>query len=374
MYEVKATLLSIPIAAVIGLALVGTTPIASASATPTSSSCNSNPYTQSPMALTACGDQVSLLDSVTTLPDGGSSYNYQIPGGNDVTLSFLTPPKDFDPGTASTSELSLYGFSPRPSGMDVTALTSWTADADKRSYVTPPSFVASDPASSDSANDDPIWSGYMNDQVGVSYTEAQSVFNETTIGSSRCTYTAESTWAGLGGKFGDGNLAQAGTQLFTPSNWTGSGEAGENQAWIELAGNTQEGYFSEPPIPAPVYATEGQQFLADVYYLGTNLTIGGTYYSGDVFQFLLENVYTGKATVGYENTGSVGWYNGQSAEFIAERPKYNGISGADQNLTNFQRCGFDQAFTDGKAVGALPWWQWNMQNVSTGDIQQDTCN
>lgn len=124
----KATLLSVPVAVLTGLILLGTTLIAVASVTPS-------------------GAQVSPLSSVTTFPDGGSSYNYQISGGNDVTLSFRTPPEDFDPSTASASELALYGFPPRPSAADAAALAIWTAQADRRSYATPPNYVTSNPAS-----------------------------------------------------------------------------------------------------------------------------------------------------------------------------------------------------------------------------------
>ena len=62
--------------------------------------------------------------SITSLPDGGISYNYAMEDG--TTCSTLVPPKNFKPLTATDDQLKQYGFPTRPT--DPTQLTQWTAD------------------------------------------------------------------------------------------------------------------------------------------------------------------------------------------------------------------------------------------------------
>jgi hypothetical protein len=333
-----------------------------------STGCTGSVYSMSAVGAQNCGYSTYPVLDVKPTDDGGSFTTYHGPGGTYISVA--TPPSNFDPGTATAADLSLYGFQARPSSTSA-SLADWLTAATHRNYAAAPAFMAAQPGLSNSAssctisgNDDCQWAGYMVDKSGHTFTTTNAVYNEPIVGSSSCSTTVESTWAGLGGygNWGPGNdLAQDGTMDFKPSNGS------QDEAWFELV-SSNSGWFSENAVFANVWATEGQEFDAITQYLGANVTINNQYYSGDTYEFYLENLYTGSATVVYQNTGMTGWENGTSAEFIAERPQWGGVNSWNQMVTNVQSFGFDSAVADGQYYSSWPWWEWIMVNYgNTGD-------
>lgn len=345
-----------------------------ASTTSVTQPCSSNPYAESTaQAAISCGYGVFPLVRTIMTSDGGVAHIYRT--SSTTTAMELTPPASFDPITASAQELNLYGFSPRPTSTDSAALATWESAAQKRRYAPAPPFLAFRPGTSSSpcpytGNSACTWSGYMDNAqaAGTTFLQEAAVFNEPIVSNvSGCSPNNGTTWGGIGGVFGNTNLAQDGTQIMEPST------SGQDQAWYDLATySPSSGWFWMNMAPIPVYATEGQPFEANSQYYGTDVWINGTWFGGDTFQFYLQNLYTGSGQVWYQSTGQVNWLNGTTAEFIVERPLTGGVPGQNIRLTDGNTFGFDQAYVDGTGVGGWPWWQWNMVNLShTGDVLEE---
>ncbi|HYM95780.1 MAG TPA: G1 family glutamic endopeptidase [Candidatus Sulfotelmatobacter sp.] len=181
------------------------------------------------------------------------------------------------------------------------------------------------------------WSGYVATSSSRSaYSSAETVYNEPQALSTPCSNNAAVTWAGLGG-YTTGTLAQDGTGINTPG-------LGQHQAWSEILPD-------QPYIqPQPLYGHAGYGFIAEVNLLG----------GGGGFNFYMYDRYTGYGLSYQEFTNS---YDASSADFIVERPTYNGKW---MNLTNFAYLNFLDAWVNGNqpsnGVGHYPNDNVNMVN------------
>jgi len=324
----------------------------------TASCAGRNPYAVSAATDQICGLIVSPMTGVTTLSDGGKAYHYTV--GNQSVEQLVppsTPPSGFNPLTASSLQLALDGYPPKPPAATPAQLQSWVQSIDHSHSVAPTSFLVSDPNAMLGGGNSDNWSGYSDtSSSNTAYSSSDATFNEPTIGASTCLQNSEATWSGLGGAAGgDDGLAQDGTMI-----GQGSGNAyEENQAFWELLPNSA--------TFVNLIATAGQPFRAYTKFLG----YGASSPWPASFQFYLVNKYTG-ASYDYIDTtpGSPGqwpdgtwhnYYDGSAADYIGEAPLSNGVI---QPLTNFQSFGFSSAYTNGEGIKTLPWYQWNLNNAS----------
>ncbi len=291
-----------------GVALVFSLVITPAGAVSTPLHCNSSfdPYAYTQAAVSACGYRTFPLLAVNALPGGGSSYDYRV---NGARVRFYVAPKGFDPSTATAAKLNEYGFPPRPTHADAAALSRWQAQMEAwKGAVTPPPFLSETHVSNDSVTS-PNWSGYAVTGSAGTYTHAEAWFIEPQYYSSRCSTNAESTWAGLGGYYGD-DLGQDGTAHNEPG-------LGDGQAWWEIV----PGYNA---VPVNLYGHYPYQFDASVRWLG------------NAYRFYMYD-YDSGTTVALDVGSST--YSGDSAEAIAERPT---INKSYSNLSNFETLVFTQ--------------------------------
>lgn len=138
----KALTRGVPsLCAAAGVAMVLAAASATATAAPISAppDCNSsyNPYDYTPAALQECGVKTFPLTSVTDLPGGGATYNYDM--GHGVVAHMTMPPAGFDALTASDAQLAEYGFPARPT--DPAQLATWEQAMSHVTVAAPPPFL-----------------------------------------------------------------------------------------------------------------------------------------------------------------------------------------------------------------------------------------
>lgn len=331
------------VAAVIGVTQVGSNAAASTSACAPLTDF----YAATPAQLQSCDLGEVPLSSTTTLPGGGTSYNYTLSDGQ--TYSVVQPPTGFDPSTASAAENAAYGVPPEPSALSP-GYATWKTLADgnyapvqKRSYLVvadqpisrpQPSPGTSTNGSVSSSN----WAGYS--QSGSGWTETQVAYVEPYLGSTSCSNPQVSFWAGIGDQ--SNALGQTGTA---------SGEDGGalHQVWFE----NLPGGAAFPGVTAPA----GNSVIDNVQYNGSNSWTYTVAVNGQ------NHVFRG-----------TGGYDGSVVEAITERPD-------GTPLLNFQSI--SMAANVGRSLGVMnPNTQWNMTGyattgpISQGDftITQNHCN
>jgi alpha-tubulin suppressor-like RCC1 family protein len=320
---------------------------------------NAEPYTATPAVRQACGVRLLPQRSTTSLPYGGTQYNYEEPNGRTVSLT--VPPASFDAATASPHELEVYGVPPEPSPSSP-EYPKWKAMIEKgidfapapaRLAQAPHPMPGASPLGTNgpltSAPEEPAhqgatgsqnitatsgnWSGYFNYGGHGGYTHATAyIYEPSNHGNSCGNNVASSTWGGIGGTPYNPNLAQAGTDQ-------GTHGLGENAAWFEVLPEAEKA--SVPPI----HATSGAWFEADTQYKG----------NGE-FSFYFYNFKTHATARGIEYGG----FEGRVAEFILERK-------APYDLTNVGTVPF-QGFTNGTAFGADPTERIVMENHETHKV------
>lgn len=273
-----------------------------------------NPYHYSAAADAAYGLSVFPREKTVSLSDGGTSYYYNVDGLQTV---YNVPPKGFNFSTATSAELKRYGIPAKPTNPK--ALASWNNMLSNLHLVTPPPFIAVSKMTSYTSTSS-NWSGWeAYSSSSSAYTTAEINYVEPTLYSSSCSSNAESSWTGLGGDPNGEPLAQDGTA---------AGNAlvgiGQHQSWSEVLPQ-QTGMVAQT-----VDATPGQQFIAYTGYTG-----------GNDFTFYLDNVYTGYGTT---FSVSADGYYGATADFIIERPTYNG---SFANLSNFGTWTVNYAWVNG---------------------------
>lgn len=304
-------------------------------------------YAASAVALQACGLAQIPLSSVSSLPGGGSAYNYVLPDGQ--TYSMVQPPAGFKPQTASAEEDAAYGVPPAPSPQSA-GYAAWQlltngdyAPVPQRPYLvvgqplSQPQTSAADGSSSTNTNNyNSTWAGHSNG--GTGWKEVQVTYTEPTLGPTGCSSPQVSFWSGIGDQANA--LGQTGTA---------SGEDGLlHQVWFE----NLPGGAAFPGVTAP----KGSTVIANTYYDGNDRWT----YSVDVNG--VNNIYYG-----------TGGYDGSIAEAITERP-----DGAP--LMNFNEVHmFAQVGLDLNAMA--PGTEWVMtgyattSDISSGDftVTQNNC-
>ncbi len=218
-----------------------------ASTTPSPNCVGIDTYAVSEEELTACGDEVAPLTSVTADPIVGdvvTDYNYDVYGRTDT---LTVPSSSFDPLTVSNLVLERLGVPDRPSETDSSAYNAWVSrygSLSAASWATPPPYdvIATAAPSAGGTEYSPIWVGYF-DSPGSNITESGAVWPEPTPHSSGCQDDAIFTWAGLSG-INVITLEQAGTAY-------GVAGIGNHQGWSE--------FLPDQPsvIPRNIYATGG---------------------------------------------------------------------------------------------------------------------
>jgi hypothetical protein len=307
---------------------------------------NSDPYTASASVLEACHTRVIPLTSVTSLPYGGSQYNYTQPNGEVMSLTL--PPPSFNAATASASERETFGIPPEPPA-NSPEYGKWKAMiANGVHFVTPPPALDEVPnstasgegaltnGSSELASSIPagtvagkqhIWSGDMDWHGEGKFTHSTIYYVEPYV-KENCPDeepVAAFIWDGIGGWYNE-NLGQDGTAL-------GVTGIGHDQAWWEVLPE-------EPPKPEeegvkpvlPLYATPGKEFLADTEYKGSR-KYSFYFYSWEHGESAHA---TGEALPGKEVDANVN-------DFIVERP-------LGKSLIDFGSVEM-QGYTNGKAFG-----------------------
>jgi hypothetical protein len=256
-------------------------------------------------------------------------------GTSKGAMKVTVPPAGFDPLAASASRLRRYGFPPRPS--EPTALQRWKELYPKSGidYVVPdmcqttlpvthkPHWTGNDGAASPLVSLPPSdnWSGGIAQQAAgnPSFTFADVKWTEPTFSASCPTMSGYTIWSGLGGYNSgtNGGLLQAGVD-----NLGGTGP-NSDYAWWEALNNNPATTLPEQVITNfPVSA--GDQVQSVTYYSRPDITVS----------FQLYNVTKNKlVTLGpwhaiVDQNGDVqgtadSYYDGSTAELIAERPSYN---------------------------------------------------
>jgi hypothetical protein len=291
--------------------------------------CNSSfdPYKYTQAQVQACGYSTYSMLAGSDLAGGGSSVEYNIKG---ATVKELIPPAGFQPETATAAQLDEYGFPPRPS--DPAQLAQWQKEMSLWKGAAPPAPFLTETHTQVTADTvtHPIWAGYaVTAEPGSisAFSHVEGWYIEPQMGPSRCSSTAEVSWAGLGGyydPYNGGWLAQNGTGWGVPG-------LGAHQAWWEIVPTNDI-------IPVPNYfGTAGAEFDASV-----RVVSGG-------FRFWFLNYATGVSTA--FNRPFTGATNSLSAEVVIERPS---INGTPSNLANFQTFSVFQseAWINGNTAGS----------------------
>jgi len=299
---------------------------------------NSDPYRASAEVRQVCGTRGLPERSTTSLPYGGTQYNYEQPNGQIVSLT--VPPSSFDASTASPAELETFGIPPEPP-VGSSEYPKWKAMIRKGiHFITPPAVLYAVPEeSSTSASEAAIpllggsaglaspstastaapssnWSGYFDWNGKGTFTHSTGYFVEPSEHTPICEKQGSFVWAGIGGWYNE-HLGQDGTAQ-------GATGIGNHQAWWEvLPESPEEGVKAIMP---ELYGSPGHWFEADTQYKG-----------GNEYSFYVYNYANGKAG---HATGK-GSPDANVNDFIVERP-------LGDSLFNFHSVAF-QGFTNGKA-------------------------
>jgi hypothetical protein len=257
-----------------------------------------------------------------------SAYGHWVNDPNNIaTPAFVydLPPASFNPLTASDFEIEQWGLPPRPSITNATAYARWKKMVTS-TRVTPvlkftnvyhgPARGAKmgAPTKNASAGSSENWSGFVASEANGTFSHNNSeVLLEYTIpaiypasGSCSSATYASSQWAGFDG-WTSGDVLQAGTE-------TNCGNS--DYAWYEWYP------FAETELSLSVGAGDFMQL--DVYYT-TSSPYGHA---------VLLNEVTHQSTVVGFNPPAGTTYEGNSAEWIVERPTINGSLADLPNYAN----------------------------------------
>ena len=261
--------------------------------------------------------QVVYYSAKQELSDGGTRYIFNI---NGVENTLHVPPDGFSPVTATAAQLSEYGFPARPT--DVTKLAEWQTQwssfkyrrpvaeptitvrpSPEKTNVASSSIETTDtgtsiikPAIEDGQITENNWSGYMDVAPGE-----DSEFDNVSGRFYQPYYTGpgvESSWVGLGGHYTQ-SLIQAGTTI----------ESSVPYAWFEYLNATS----NWENCPSTITVHQGDQLVDTVFW-----TSGSSPYAS----FFVEDNTTNTEFYDTESMSS-SYYDGESAEYIEERPTIN---------------------------------------------------
>jgi hypothetical protein len=321
-------------------------------------SCTSSydPYTVSQATLERCGDTVYPLASKTVATAshaaveganpaetiGATTYTYDFDGAEVYSV---TPSAGFDAATASAAQLRDYGVPEEPSkASEPEAWQKWDEMVHNLKFVQPPSRLISIPvtASYQKSNN---WSGVVDTPVsGISYDEAVTQFIQPTPEYTPCTPNAAVFWAGIGGDWhGSQTLTQDGTSVDVAG-------LGQNQGWWEI--------LPAGLVAVPWYATAGN---------GTFTQAVVAYQLNDQWSMTLYNQSTGAMWASGIKDGPI---DAQTAEYIAERPRYGDYEGREglPGLTKYGYMKFTVSETNSKNMYEYPNESVQMEQGSTGNL------
>jgi len=298
----------------------------------------------------------TLALAASTLTAGAQNQPVDTTGTKAGTnaVFFAAPPAEFDPLSASPSELDQYGIPPRPDPSEAVPFANWkklvTSPQIRRTDLTVKATnvfhgnlrnakIQGEAANTTAVNSD-NWSAYAVTGKKNTFTANNSfVFANWTIpavGVENCNDTPymSSQWVGFDGAFVSDDVLQAGTEVDgCPSNY---------YAWYEwYTGDCTENSAGRP-----------------CYSFGLNLPINpGDLMAGEVWfttgaphgHAYLINYTTGQSASVAFNQPSTSYsgaiYQGNSLEWVVERP-----NGGAPNLTNYVGDGFNVSYGyDGSA-------------------------
>ena len=277
-------------------------------------------YTLPSTSISVCGFTEIPRSAVTSLPDGGSGYTYDLANGASATI--VVPPPGFDPANASSSELATYGIPSQPSSAP--ALADWLTKYSNINYPTPPADLIETPVEASTVPR--TYAGWISDTS--SNTATLAYFTQPSASLSMCTggggYSLGGIWTGLGGT-NTQYLAQDGT--FFGSNYPG---VSNGQFFFEFAPNPPD-ENSAGTVNLNTSAAVGDSVETQIAYDGGllyNVNIND-WTSGKAYDVLMT------APSGFRPDGS-------SAEVIVESPVVD-LQGDNSDLPYFTRIAINSS-------------------------------
>jgi hypothetical protein len=257
-------------------------------------------------------------------------------GTDKESMKVTVPPAGFDPRTASASQLLRYGFPPRPA--QPAALQRWKKMYPKGGieYVIPDMCQATVPVThrphwvgQTGLGTSPLaplppsdnWSGGIAQQAvgNPTFTFADVRWTEPTFSASCPSMSAYSIWSGLGGTSSgaNGGLLQAGV-----SNLGGTGPNADYAWWEALHNNPATTLPEQIITNFPVSA--GDEVQSVTYYNRPDESITFQLYNLTKNKLVTLGPWNGIVDQNGNAQGTADeYYDGSTAEMIAERPTYN---------------------------------------------------
>ena len=245
--------------------------------------------------------------SAERLPGGGYAYDFIVDG---VDNQYLVPPPTFRPMTATPAQLSEYGFPSAPAAGPLRS--QWMAAMTSYTGVPAPSLClgtfkvggiqparSASPCTARGASCSANWGGFNTHASNDRWVAVEGAWIQSRARNCHCKApTEEVTWAGLGGRY-SGSLIQAGTGMANSSLF----------AWYEYLRTCSAGECG-PDIISVGRVNAGAHIFTETSYQRSrrkaNFFVGA---SGHVYPIR-------------SKTLSLAYYNGQSAEWIDERPSH----------------------------------------------------
>jgi hypothetical protein len=155
-----------------------------AAAPPVYQNALADPYAYTPAELAADGISTYPLSGTRPLPDGGTSYDYDLPDGS--VFSIRVPPPGFDPLQATTAELAAYSIPSPPQG-NPNAYAAWVSNwsqIGEMDFPVPP-FVTNATVVLHGINRN-IWSGRIAEGSQNSFDGASADWTQPHVDTSYC--------------------------------------------------------------------------------------------------------------------------------------------------------------------------------------------
>ena len=303
------------------------------------------------MAGFAIGASPAMRAQVAPAETSGQSEVSGVPGVSDAIV-FAGPPAEFNPLTASRTELEQYGIPPRPDPSDTVPFARW-----KKLVMSPQTRLtdlkvtatnifhgparkaaikgtANGTTSATTVN----WSAYAATSANGTFTANDSYvyaeWNVPAVGVENCNDKPymSSQWIGFDGAFISGDVLQAGTEVDgCPSTYSAWYEWYTSGCTVNSASQPCFSYNLSLPI------NPGDLVVAEVWYT-TAAPHGHAY----MYNYTTQRA----ASVAFnEPTSSSTHYLGNTVEWVVERP-----NGGAPNLTNYVADQFNWTFGyDGSA-------------------------
>jgi hypothetical protein len=263
---------------------------------------------------TNSASQVVYYSKKQVLADGGTRYTFIIGGVENV---LHVPPVGFDPATATDAQLAEYGYPARPK--DQTGLTGWQNKWGRfkpKTSSAEPTITIMKKSINDSSGSG--WAGYADYYAGqtTKFGTVDGYYNQPSYNTGSPSDAREASWVGLGG-YNTSSLIQAGTEMDAPTptyyGW---------YLYMDASGSTT-GH------PSTIVVHPGDSMYAMVYWTTSNWPAGFEVWD---WTTMTDFYVTAQAPSDC--------YNGQSAEFIDERPQVVG-----QKNDYFPVAGFNTPIT-----------------------------